>query len=79
MKKCKECDKKLQKYYFLIGDSLIYCKSCILELMDNVNDFKVKIKWRADVILVNMNVKLVKRISFQLVLVFIVLLVGKNE
>ncbi len=44
MKKCKECDKKLQKYYFLIGDSLIYCKSCILELMDNVNDFKVKIK-----------------------------------
>jgi len=41
--KCNSCHKKLKYHYYLIG-GLEYCKSCALECMSDLKDFKIKIE-----------------------------------
>ena len=41
--KCKSCHKFLKDFYYRIG-SQEFCKSCALELISDIADFKVNIQ-----------------------------------
>ena len=40
--KCKDCGKKLVRFYFDIGGRE-FCKGCALGFMSEINDFKVEL------------------------------------
>jgi hypothetical protein len=41
--KCKSCRVKLKLYYYHVAGSN-YCKTCCLELISDVSEYKVNIK-----------------------------------
>ena len=40
--KCKECNRKLNSFYYLIAGKE-FCKGCSLEMISDIQEFKVEL------------------------------------